>query len=160
IAPLARSAPRWVPATEVRGEGIFVRFEEARLTGWGASPAVQERTQTLFSGHREWRAARRLEPVSDEFPGARAILIHTFAHLHMLELALECGYSASSVRERVYSSPEDGADMAGLLIYTAAADSEGTLGGLVRLGTPELLGQLVEKATRRAELCASDPLCS
>jgi hypothetical protein len=50
--------------------------------------------------------------------------------------------------------------MAGVLVYTAAPDSEGTLGGLVRLGNPEELGRLVRQALERARLCASDPLCS
>ena len=49
---------------------------------------------------------------------------------------------------------------AGILIYTAAADSDGTLGGLVELGKPENLGRLLGQALSRAEICSSDPLCS
>ena len=50
--------------------------------------------------------------------------------------------------------------MAGILLYTAAPDSEGTLGGLVRLGEPSQLGRLIGAALEEAELCASDPLCA
>lgn len=50
--------------------------------------------------------------------------------------------------------------MAGILLYTAAPDSEGTLGGLVSLGEPDLLGRLLTQALERARLCSSDPLCS
>ncbi len=50
--------------------------------------------------------------------------------------------------------------MAGILIYTAAADSDGTLGGLVELGKPENLGRLIKQALRRSAICPSDPLCS
>jgi hypothetical protein len=50
--------------------------------------------------------------------------------------------------------------MAGILIYTAAADSEGTLGGLVTMAKPETFGRVVAMARRRAELCSSDPLCA
>jgi len=50
--------------------------------------------------------------------------------------------------------------MAGVLIYTAAADSDGTLGGLVELGKPEKLGRIVDLALKRATICSSDPLCS
>ena len=50
--------------------------------------------------------------------------------------------------------------MAGVLLYTAAADSDGTLGGLVELGKPENLGRLIEQALHRAAVCSSDPLCA
>jgi hypothetical protein len=76
------------------------------------------------------------------------------------ELALECGYNAASIRERVYADVEDGRDQAGFLIYTAAADSDGTLGGLVELGKPENLDRLLRQALDRSHICASDPLCA
>lgn len=50
--------------------------------------------------------------------------------------------------------------MAGILIYTAAPDSEGTLGGLVRLGEPGLLGRHIDCALDAMRLCTSDPLCA
>lgn len=50
--------------------------------------------------------------------------------------------------------------MAGILIYTAASDSEGTLGGLVSLGEPAALGRHLEQALAQAGLCSADPLCA
>ncbi|MCZ7616462.1 MAG: hypothetical protein M5T52_23625 [Ignavibacteriaceae bacterium] len=50
--------------------------------------------------------------------------------------------------------------MAGIFLYTAAADSDGTLGGLVELGKPENLERIIEQALIRATICSSDPLCS
>ncbi len=50
--------------------------------------------------------------------------------------------------------------MAGVLLYTAAPDSEGTLGGLVALGEPAELGFHLRGAIGDAALCASDPLCA
>jgi len=50
--------------------------------------------------------------------------------------------------------------MAALLIYTAAGDSEGTLGGLVRLGRPDRLGPVIQRALSRASWCSADPVCS
>lgn len=72
---------------------------------------------------------------------------------------MECGYNAASIRERIYASNDD-FPMAGVLIYTAAADSDGTLGGLVDLGKPENLGRIIKQALNRAKVCSSDPLCS
>ena len=89
------------------------------------------------------------------------MLLHSFAHALIRELALECGYTASSIRERIYAADgQDGEPMAGVLLYTAAPDSEGTLGGLVSLGEPEHLGPLLRHALERAQLCSSDPLCA
>src|SRR6478672_9725244 len=87
-------------------------------------------------------------------------MLHTLAHMLIRELALECGYNAASIRERIYADVDDGMDQAGILIYTAAADSDGTLGGLVELGRPENLGRLLKQALTRAAICSSDPLCS
>lgn len=161
-APLSPDGrPRWVPATEVRGEGIFLRFSMDRIDEWLEREAVGGRRETLLGGHREWRRARRLEPLAAGFPGIPFVMIHTLSHVLMRELSLECGYNRASIRERIYASPP-GADprMAGLLIYTAAPDSEGTLGGLVRLGHAEELDRLLSQALARATLCSSDPLCS
>jgi hypothetical protein len=80
----------------------------------------------------------------------------------MSQIALDCGYSAASVRERLYSrqADEEGGPMAGILLYTAASDSQGTLGGLVELGDPIKLGRHLEQALENMRLCTSDPLCS
>ena len=103
---------------------------------------------------------RRLEPLEAEFPGPVYAMLHSLAHALMREFSLECGYNAASIRERIYASRDGNADMAGVLIYTAAPDSEGTLGGLVNLGRPSELGRLLHQALERSRLCASDPLCS
>ena len=48
--------------------------------------------------------------------------------------------------------------MAGILLYTSASDSEGTLGGLVNLGRD--LGFHILGALEEMKHCASDPLCA
>jgi len=157
--PLSRRRPEWVPACEVHGEGIFVRFDEESVEAWESRQSVKRRNTKLENGHRGWRNARRLPP-DEGYPGVRYAMLHTFAHLLIRELALECGYNAASIRERVYASSDKEKPMAGILIYTAAADSDGTLGGLVELGNPENLGRLMTQALDRARICSSDPLCS
>jgi hypothetical protein len=158
MARLTRSSPTWIPASEVHGEGIFVRFREEIVRNWEKLDSVKARNGTLSKGHELWRVARKLDPHKG-YPGIRYAMLHTFAHLLIRELALECGYNAASIRERIYA--DSGPDpMAGVLLYTAAADSDGTLGGLIELGKPENLGPLIKQALRRALVCSSDPLCS
>ncbi len=49
--------------------------------------------------------------------------------------------------------------MAGLLIYTAAGDSEGTMGGLVRMARPGNLRPMLATAVSNARWCSTDPVC-
>ena len=159
MAPLSRARPDWIPACEVHGEGIFIRFDEEAVRRWEGTPSVKRRSERLEVGHRGWRSARGQNP-AEGYPGIRYAMIHTFAHLLIRELALECGYNAASIRERIYASSDPDSPMAGVIIYTAAADSDGTLGGLVELGKSENLGRLIGQALERATICSSDPLCS
>lgn len=159
-ASLSRGKPTWVPASEVHGEGIFITIRESALLAWEAKPAVKKRDEMLQTGHRGWRIARKMDPATG-YPGIRYAMLHTLSHLLIRELALECGYNAASIRERIYATDQDHAEpMAGILLYTAAADSDGTLGGLVDLGKPETLGHLIKQALRRSGVCSADPLCS
>ena len=157
--PIGRTAPTWVPATQVHGEGIFLQFSEEALRTWSRGPGVWRQVAELRRGHQGWRVRRGLDP-KGELPDIRFALLHTIAHLLIRELALDCGYNAASIRERVYADVTDGESQAGILIYTAAADSDGTLGGLVDLGHPSNLGRLLRQAFDRAKVCASDPLCA
>lgn len=159
MASLCRAQPTWVPASEVHGEGIFIRLKEDAVRDWEKLAPVKNRNAMLLAGHEGWRNARRLDPKKG-YSGIRYAMLHTFSHLLIRELALECGYNAASIRERVYSDDSAGQPMAGVLLYTAAADSDGTLGGLVEMGKPENLGRLIRQALRRAAVCSSDPLCS
>lgn len=157
-APLSASPPTWVPCAEMRGEGIFLRFDEQRLASWEARAETRAREHQLRRAHDMWRSRRRLDP--GHWPGVRYVLLHTFAHVLMREFALECGYGAAGISERVYASPGGDVPMAGVLLYTSAPDSEGTLGGLVSLGSHDRLGRLIGQALEAARLCSSDPLCA
>lgn len=159
MADLSRGKSDWVPVSQVHGEGIFIQFDEKALEVWAKLPAVKQVDQMLLGGHRGWRSARKLDP-DQGYPGIRYAMLHTLSHLLIRELALECGYNAASIRERIYADTSGEVRQAGLLIYTAAADSDGTLGGLVDLGRPENLGRLLTQALNRATICSSDPLCS
>lgn len=159
MASLSYRKPEWVPASQVHGEGIFIQFSEDAIAKWEKLTAVLKVDQMLRGGNRGWRNSRHLSP-DEGYPGIRYAMLHTLAHLLIRELALECGYNAASIRERIYADTNNGPHQAGILIYTAAADSDGTLGGLVDLGKPENLGRLLEQALARSKICSSDPLCS
>lgn len=160
MALLSAEPKNWLPAIEVFGEGIFITLNPKRLSVWESSPAVEARANKLKAqAEQDWKA-RNGDAVP--FPleiSARFLLIHTLAHTFIRRLSLDCGYSSSSIRERLYVS--DGQQpMAGFLIYTSAPDSDGTLGGLSREGRSGRVDSTLMQAVKDLEWCSSDPLCS
>lgn len=162
VAPLWASSQTWLPAAETRGEGLLLRLPEAKVEQWEADYRKTERFAELVTAHRAWRSRRGLDPRLAT-PTARQVLLHSFSHMVLHQVALHCGYSTASVRERLYArEPGDplGPPMAGVLLYTASPDSEGTLGGLVALAEPERLSFVLREAIRRAKVCSTDPMCA
>lgn len=148
---------RWYPAYEVRGEGIFIEFCNADIEAWISNhPGVTERAKRISSNYADsFIGKNHLKNISAKF-----IMLHTISHLLITQLSFECGYSIASLSERLYcSEAADGKEMAGILIYTASGDSEGTLGGLVRQGRPDAFPRIFQKAVKTARTCSNDPVC-
>jgi hypothetical protein len=141
-----------VPAVENRGEGVFIGFDKAAIDAWAARPAVLERGRMLMRAHAAW--ARERGAKNAVFPGLPYYCLHSLAHLLITEVSLACGYSSSSIRERVYVS----AGGYGILLYTGVSGSEGTLGGLVEVG--RRIEEYLLRAVERARLCSNDPVCA
>ena len=158
LPPLSESANlHWLPAIVVHGEGIFLEFNPHRLREWTKNPIVEERVSLLKNSYNRGRLERGMREVEVT---AKHVLLHTFAHILIGQLSFDCGYGSASLRERIYcESDEPDQPMQGVLIYTASGDSEGTLGGLVRQGEPDLMKTVVERAIHRARWCSSDPVC-
>jgi hypothetical protein len=161
--PPQQAQDRWLPCVEVFGEGIYLEFNEDRLRQW------QEDHRSWIEQRLDGAFVSRLDAVFQTLPplegatrewASRYLLVHSLAHILINQLVFECGYSTASLRERLYVSSDPIAPMAGFIIYTAAGDSEGTLGGLVRLGNPNRLGPVVRRAMSRASWCSADPICS
>lgn len=168
VAPLTRDGrPTWVPATEDRGEGVFIQFSEERVASWEqkvlALPVWEafRRAHELNFRRRTSKTAGDIDPDS-RFPAPRYWGIHTLSHLLIREAAMSSGYGSASLTERIYAwrGDTDHEPAAGLLISTTASDSEGTLGGLVELAKPQKLERLLFDALRRGQRCSSDPICS
>jgi hypothetical protein len=144
--------PEWVPAVENRGEGVFLQFSREALLTWWQRTAVVDRYAELKRGFDGWK---KEHTSSDrKLPSPEYLLLHSFSHLLITAVALECGYPASSIMERVYAVPQVGY---GVLLYTASSDAEGTLGGLVQAG--RRIAGFVRSALELGGLCSNDPVC-
>lgn len=144
---------KWLPAAEVRGEGVFLELDEDAVKAWEARPAVKEREQKLMQAfHAESDA---------EFPGVRFYMLHSLSHLLLTAISLECGYAASAIRERIYSqtgSTPGMPAMAAVLLGTGTTGSEGTLGGLIEEGRH--IRHHLREAWDLGRLCSNDPVCA
>ncbi|MCF8146406.1 MAG: DUF1998 domain-containing protein [Deltaproteobacteria bacterium] len=154
---------RWLPVVEVFGEGIYIELDENQIAIWQAEQAawLENRLDDGFIV-RLGGIYQTLPPLgaANRAWASKYLLVHTMAHVLINQFVFECGYSTASLRERIYVSTDEEAPMASLLIYTAAGDSDGTLGGLVQLGRPDRLGQIIHRALSRASWCSADPVCS
>jgi hypothetical protein len=143
-----------LPAVEMYGEGIFLQFSESFLSEWEQRADVRARAGILVDRRSTSQWASRLD-----VPEARYVALHTIAHLLIRRLAYASGYSSASLQERVYAHSDRPDHTAGVLIYTAAGDAQGTLGGLVRLGDPDKLVPLLLAAIDDGDVCSNDPVC-
>jgi hypothetical protein len=154
LAPLSREKKNWLPAVKLLGEGIFFRFNQETLSVW-------ER----LAGNRYNEMAAQLSDsfLKNDMFSPKYVALHTFAHLLIRQLADDCGYSASSIKEKIYGTFMDEADrpnMSGVLVYLAASDAEGSLGGLIGIAAdPNRMRSVLKNMLHKAQWCSADPLC-
>jgi hypothetical protein len=155
-ASLAREIT-WLPAVENRGEGVFIQFKKEAVENWATRPEVIKQGMRLYQGYEAWTAERTgaTKKFVEEGGLLPYVLFHSFSHMLITAVSLECGYPASSIRERIYTIPDVGY---GVLIYTGTSDAEGTLGGLVQVG--RRIHEHILDALRMGELCSNDPVCA
>ena len=145
----------WLPAIELYGEGIFFTLDETLLQRWERSDALQERAGAFAERY----CHRAGQPYGEVEVSPRFLLCHTLAHVMIRRLEAEAGYPAASLKERIYCATGK-EPMAGILIYVAVADEEGSLGGLMELARPERFLRLLTGAFETAQWCSLDPVCA
>ena len=143
----------WLPALELYGEGVFFTLNETSLRHWECSTVLGERAAAFVARyhHRDSHMEVDISP--------RFLLCHTLAHVLIRRIETEAGYPAASLKERIYCKTGQDA-MAGVLIYVAVADEEGSLGGLMELARPDRFLRLLTGAFEAADWCSLDPVCS
>lgn len=151
-ASLAREVS-WLPAVENKGEGVFLQFRREAIESWVRRPDVQDRGRALDAGFDCWRQEH--QGTHRVFPGLPYLMLHSLSHLLITAISLECGYPASSIRERIYAIPSVGY---GVLLYTGSSDAEGTLGGVIQVG--RRIHEHIRSALEIGELCSNDPVCA
>jgi hypothetical protein len=158
---VSKPATNWLPAAEIKGEGIFIRFNRSKINEWIEKNHDFVTARSKIISENNWNGMKSFNPSLTELEKERMdkspafIVIHTLSHLLINEISKESGYNAASISEIVY----EGNGMEGLLIYTTTSDTEGSLGGLVSMGYPDRLNVVFREALEKARWCSSDPIC-
>ena len=150
----ARTNAKFLPGYEIVGEGIFINFGFEKIQKWRSNnPDLKEKETQL-----QINASNSIyNSYTDSHFHYGHLMMHTFSHLLMNQLSIECGYALTEIKERIYFCEEN--KMAGILIYTASSDSAGSLGGLVRMIKPNYFESLVLNTITNAHVCSNDPIC-
>ena len=151
----------WLPAIQVFGEGIFIKFKDEKIKNWSEKHlSLTSRIENAYHQTQSRRNPGYGSTIERRDISPVFILLHTFAHLLIKRLCFNCGYGSSALREKIYYSSSKDTEMNGILIYTSSGDSEGSLGGIVRQGNEKNLYSVIQEALIDAEWCSADPVCS
>lgn len=135
----------WYPGVELFGEGLFIDLGESDLL-------------TLHGSRVEFWNRKVSESTSGgEVHGPEHIWWHTLSHRLLNTLAVDSGYSAASIRERIYVCKFKDVIRGGVLLYTVQPGGDGTLGGLCSLA--KQFDRIVDSALANLDVCSNDPLC-
>ncbi len=145
---------KWLPAVELTGEGIFIRFNNEKVLQW---------RNTNSSRYNMMKQAMEDSNFIMESFSEVYVMLHTFAHLFIREISNICGYSTASIREKIYSeidTDKNEVKMCGVLIYVSSSDSDSSLGGLISVADNEdIFVKIMDSMLERANWCSGDPLC-
>ena len=134
--------PTWVPATEDRGEGIFLQLDLDAVDAWEqtildhAAVGGPPRRRTAATSNGGSPRPPSSSTPTRACPAPRYWLLHTLAHIadprdgDVMRLRRR---QPHRTHLRLGRLTRNAKPRPGLLICTTASDSEGTLGGLVAL---------------------------
>lgn len=154
FSPISKQPLKWLPAIELYGEGIFIELNKEKVKEW------EQKNQNKYSPVAKRHNQKWIGKEMFDENHTRYILLHTLAHLLIRQLSSQCGYATASLKEKIYSTfPENDAEMCGILIYTSATDTDGSLGGLVREGSQERIRDTLLNMLEESSWCSNDPIC-
>lgn len=149
----------WLPAVENKGEGIFIKINEGLLQILKSNKKIMKRINNIsesFNSDYMEKNNNKKPPIEINLS---LIFAHTLSHALIREFSITCGYSTSSLKERIYSD-EGNKKMCGILIFTSSSDSDGTLGGLSRIADEDRFTEIFINAIKNIAWCSADPICS
>ena len=148
------SGKKWLPGIKFKGEGLFI-----------TSDILPKNNEVAKEWDNYAKKLKNEQPSSFFIYGNKHfnstfVWWHTFSHLLIRVLAENGGYSAPSLREKIYITQDksSGAYSGGVVIYTAEPGYDSSFGGLISL--TDHIKDLFESMILNVTSCSEDPLCS
>lgn len=139
---------------EIRGEGIFFKVDYDKLIEWAKQDEVQKEFERLGDESKLFLSERYKNP-------QQFVALHSLSHALIHSFSKQSGYPLSSLSEIIYTPRlGDETAYAGIFIYTANSDGDGSLGGLFSLGEENKLSVILNRMVIDNKWCSSDPVCS
>ena len=175
------SKVRWFIGNQLQGEGLFVQVchpdDETKhhdplhgrtskaFDSWNdlfekVSKNVREarrKTNLIQQDQQDQRVRDVREARRKTNP--RFVWWHSMSHKIINQLAIDSGFSSSSIGERVYCRWNESKSIfeSGTLLYTAQTGGDGTLGGLTSLA--KQFGRIFKNISAEIKTCSNDPVC-
>lgn len=159
--PLGKTE-KWFPGVELNGEGIFISVDSSDFRPRGrAELEWAEVYRQCGKGGCEYgeNLFRDQDSAVKDHLELHPLFVwwHSFSHRLITWLAIDSGYSAASLRERVYCDGAEG----GILLYASQPGGDGSLGGLLGLVRKEerRFERILKDSYISANFCSNDPFC-
>ena len=168
---------RWYLGDENIGEGIFIDIIESEINNpGGLNPigssssnnidtwnSINSTLDDILTNSVDYDEVKKDE-LKQEITHSNPTFVwwHTLCHKLLLNLTVDSGISLVSFGERVYckKNTRTGKYQSGILIYSSATGSDGTLGGLVSLVEEQFMTKLFKTCSQGIVSCSNDPVCS
>lgn len=135
----------WYPVYDAVGEGIFITSDINPIS-----------YLNLEDNAKEWfKNKPNFITKSENVKNPLFVWWHSLSHALIKTLSFKSGYSAASIRERVYVDLENGTG--GILLYTTSSGEDCSMGGLV--DSIKNIDNIIKDAFNSVKICSYDPLC-
>ena len=155
----AGSQTRWLIGNQLQGEGLFIQSCQPGDKTKHHDPLLGKTSEALDSWSRLLEEMPRSYAEARRKTNPRFVWWHSMSHKIINQLAIDSGFSSSSIGERIYCKWNESrkALESGILLYTAQAGGDGTLGGLTSLAGQ--FGGIFKNISAEIKTCSNDPVC-
>lgn len=153
------SKVRWFVGNQLQGEGLFLQVCDPLDETKHRDPLHGIISEAFDSWNNLFEKIPKDVIEARRKTNPRFVWWHSMSHKIINQLAIDSGFSSSSIGERVYCrwNESKGIFESGILLYTAQTGGDGTLGGLTSLA--KQLGRIFKNISVDVKTCSNDPVC-
>lgn len=153
------SKVRWFIGNQLQGEGLFIQVCDPKNEDKHEDPLSGKESESLKSWNDLFEKYPENEKETRRKTNPRFVWWHSLSHKIINQLSIDSGFSSNSISERVYCRWNNSKNIfeSGILLFTAQAGGDGTLGGLTSLA--KQFERIFKNITAEIQTCSNDPVC-